>query len=152
MAANNNSYRIIVGVLFALDFIVTLLVLFTDNNLQTDFGATNRYFLHWYGLLITAVIDIIGAAMVFVRPSKGVYTAGLVGSSLLALFLVLDLLTYSMVGFSSMGRFATYLFGVARYPGSLSYIPGLYDGLFILYIITAILSASAVRSYSKSSR
>lgn len=147
--ASINSYRFIVGFLFILDFLATILILFTDNNLQTDFGTTGKYFLHWYGLLITAVIDIIGAAIVLTKPARGVFTVGLVGSILLALFLILDVLTYSMVGFTSIGNFASYLFGVTKYPGSLNYIPGLYDALLILYILTAILSASAVRSYSR---
>lgn len=145
----NNSYRMIVGVLFVIDFIVTLLILFTDNNLQTDFGTASKYFLHWYGLLVTAIIAIIGGAIVFAKPSKAVYTTGLIGSIILALFLILDVFTYSMVGFATMSDFATYLFGVAKYPGSLSYIPGLYDALLVLYIITAILSAMAVSSFSK---
>ncbi len=149
--AGNNSHRVIVGALFLIDFIITLLILFTDNNLQTDFGNASRYFLHWYGLLATAIIDLIGAFIVFSRPVRAVFLAGLFGSALLALFLVMDVLTYSMVGFTTAGGFATYLFGISKYPGSLSYIPGLYDALLASYIITAMLAALAVKNYTKSS-
>lgn len=150
MATNKSSLRVTVGLLFIIDFLITIVILFTDNNLQTDFGSVPKYFIHWYGLLSTAIIDIIGAGIVFSRPGRGAYAAGFAGSALLALFLILDTLTYSMVGFSSITSFATYLFGFTKYHGSLSYIPGLYDILLIFYFITAIVSAYAMKSVNKS--
>lgn len=150
MAANKNSHRVTVGTLFVIDLIITLVILFTDRNLQTDFGRVSKYFIHWYGLLVIAAIDVIGAGIVFSKASRGVFAIASVGSILIALFLVLDIFTYSMVGLTSISSFATYLFGVTKYPGSLNYIPGLYDALFIFYIITAIVAAYAMRSISKS--
>jgi hypothetical protein len=80
------------------------------------------------------------------KPTNGYVKVGTIGSSLLAVFLVADLATYKMVGLSSVSQFATYLFGFSHYPGALSYIPGLYDVLFIFYIITAVVGALVLRS------
>ena len=148
MVNNNISIRAAVGLLFIFDFAVTIAILFTDHNLQTDFGSVPKYFIHWYGLLATSIIDLVGAVVVFSRPSKRVFSVGLAGSALLALFLVLDVVTYKMVGFSSITSFATYLFGVTKYPHSLSYIPGLYDVLLIFYVITVLVSALALRRFN----
>lgn len=126
----------LIGVIFLADFVVTITILFTDKNLQTDFGITKPYFIHWYGLLITGVIALIGGIVVISRPDRRIMTIGAVGSILLALFLIADIALYSEVGFSNPSQFARYLFGVTKYPGSLSYIPGLYDLLFAFYIVT----------------
>jgi hypothetical protein len=83
------------------------------------------------------------------RPNRKVLTTGAVGSLLLALFLVADIALYSEVGFSSPSQFAKYLFGVTKYPGSLSYIPGLYDLLFALYIVTFALCLMGRHSAGK---
>lgn len=145
MVANSKRTLYVIGVLLLVDFLITLTILFTDHNLQTDFGAVKPYFIHWYGLLITGIIDIIGAAIIMVRPSKQTATVAAVGTLLLAVFLVADIATYHMVGFSTASSFATYLFGFSKYPSSLSYIPGLYDVLFVFYLITSGV-AFALRS------
>ncbi len=137
MTASVNRTIYAVGVVLLIDFIITLVILFTDKNLQTDFGIVKPYFIHWYGLLITGIVDIIGAGIIFYRPNGTNSTIAAVGSALLAVFLIADIATYSMVGFSTASSFATYLFGFNKYPGSLSYIPGMYDILFAFYIITS---------------
>jgi len=137
MTANSKKIIFVVGILLLIDFLITMLILLTDHNLQTDFGITKPYFIHWYGLLITGIIDLVGAAIIFAKPTPQNTTIAAVGSLLLAIFLVADVATYSLVGFSSASSFATYLFGFSKYPGSLPYIPGLYDLLFVFYVITS---------------
>ncbi len=137
MSANINRTIIIVGILLLVDFLITLTILFTDHNLQTDFGSVKPYFIHWYGLLITGIIDVVGAAILLARPSRQTATVAAVGAMLLAVFLIADIATYHMVGFSSASSFATYLFGFSKYPSTLAYIPGLYDVLLIFYIVTS---------------
>jgi hypothetical protein len=133
------------GILFLIAFIVAMVILFTDKNLQTDFGSTGKYYIHWYGMLVMAIVSIVAAIILFARSTRGLVLAGSIGAILLALFMVADIALYSMVGFSSPGDFATYLFGVTKYPSVMSYIPGLYDVLFAVYII-----GSAVGFYSSS--
>lgn len=140
MSANSKKIIFVVGILLLIDFIITMVILVTDHNLQTDFGTTKPYFIHWYGLLITGIIDLVGAAVIFAKPTPQNSTIAAVGSLLLAIFLVADVATYSLVGFSSASSFATYLFGFSKYPGSLPYIPGLYDVLFALYVITSAVA------------
>ena len=94
------------------------------------------YFIHWYGLLITGIVDIIGAGIILARPTGRNSTIAAVGTALLAVFLIADIATYSMVGFTSASSFATYLFGFSKFKGSLPYIPGLYDVLFAFYGFT----------------
>lgn len=138
----------IIGLLLVVDFIITFAILFTDKNLQTDFGFVKPYFIHWYGMLVTGIIDIIGAVIIIAKPTRVYQKAGTIGSALLALFLIADLATYKMVGFASVSQFATYLFGFSRYPGVKAYIPGLYDILFVFYIITAITGMWVLRNSS----
>lgn len=151
MANNGSSAKRLIGIIFLIDFVVTLTILFTDKNLQTDFGITKPYFIHWYGLLITGIIALIGGVIVLARPNRRVLTTGAVGSLLLAIFMVADIAAYSEVGISSPAQFAKYLFGVTKYPGSLSYIPGLYDLLFVLYIVTFAVCLMGRRSVGKPS-
>ncbi len=145
MSDGSYSKGRMVGILLALDFILTTVILFTDKNLQTDFGIVKPYFIHWYGLLVTAIVDLIGAVIIIAKPERVFQKAGTVGALLLAVFMVADLATYKMVGFTSVGQFATYLFGFSHYPRALSYIPGLYDVLFAFYIITGIAGAVILR-------
>ena len=105
---------------------VAVIILLTDKNLQTDFGIHARYFIHWYGMLVIAIIALIAGAILLTSKKRSLGLAGTIGSAFIALFLVGDLATYSQVGFTSVSQFATYLFGVTKYPGSLSYIPGIY--------------------------
>ncbi len=151
----NSGSRVVVAqaALIYVAFVVTLVVLFTDKNLQTNFGiVTSGYFLHWYGLLVTAVIDVVGASILIVKKSRGLSLAGAIGTLLLAIFLVLDMFTYSMVGggfFTSYSQFGSYLFGISKLKGSLSYIPGLFDVLFAVYVVAFIVGAVSARKLNK---
>ncbi|MHB1471375.1 MAG: hypothetical protein ACYCSA_06870 [Thermoplasmataceae archaeon] len=146
MSDGSYSKGRMVGILLALDFILTTVILFTDKNLQTDFGIVKPYFIHWYGLLVTAIVDLIGAVIIMAKPERVFQKAGTVGALLLAVFMVADLATYKMVGFTSVGQFATYLFGFSHDPlAPRPYIPGLYDVLFAFYIITGIAGAVILR-------
>jgi len=148
MTEGSYSKGRMIGFLLVVDFIITMVILFTDKNLQTDFGSVKPYFIHWYGMLVTGIIDIFGAVIIIAKPARVYQKVGTVGSALLAVFLVADLATYKMVGLSSVSQFATYLFGFSHYPGSKPYIPGLYDILFLFYIITAITGVFILRSSS----
>jgi hypothetical protein len=146
----------LLGVLLIVDFVVVVVMLATDKNLQTDFGRYSPYYAHWYGLLAMGVVDLFGALAVFGNFSRyGMRTmsstrrrwvalAGL-GWSVVAVLTLLGIVeTYQQVGFSSMGQFAQYLFGVTASPGVLSYIPWLYDLLLAMYILTALVAALLV--------
>ena len=137
------------GALFIVAFVVAVIILLTDKNLQTDFGIHTRYFIHWYGMLVIAIVALIAGAILLTTKKRNLGLAGTMGSAFIALFLVGDLATYSQVGFTSVSQFATYLFGVTKYPGSLSYIPGMYDLLLILFVLTAVIGAISLRGNKK---
>ncbi|QRF75923.1 hypothetical protein Thermo_01432 [Thermoplasmatales archaeon] len=124
------------GVFFLIQFIITMVILFTDQNLQTDFGTVPKYFIHWYGLLVTGVVDIIAFIVLLAVRKRSIVGVGVGWGVFMAAFQVADIATYSMlnVGFSA-GNFAQYLFGVTKFSGALPYIPGLYDLLFALYLV-----------------
>jgi hypothetical protein len=139
----------ILGILFVVDLLVTVVMLATDKNLQTDFGAVSPYYIHWYFLLATGVLDLVAALVLLgsigmasrASPARSVprwvVLAGLGWALLVIVGMLGILVTYSTVGFATMGDFEKYLFGVTAYPGSLSYIPWLYDLLLVLYFVTA---------------
>jgi hypothetical protein len=149
------------GLLFVA-FVLSVVMLVTDKNLQTDFGAQSPYYVHWYGVLAMAMLDLVVAiALVssalprvrermspsFRRTGVG---AALVWTIVAILVLLGIVFSYAQVGFSSMSQFAQYLFGVSAYPGALSYLPWLYDLLLATYGVTAIAGALAVRRISAS--
>src|SRR5579875_2833849 len=141
--------HVALGVLLLLDFIVAVTILFTDHNLQTDFGlVTHSYFIHWYGMLAISIVSIIGALVSFFSGSRGVATAGAIGATLVFLFLLADVLTAPSLGLSYTA-FAKYLFGIPPYVSASGYIPGLYDVLVVLFLVTAVVG---FRSRSKHSR
>jgi len=133
------------GALFILAFVVAVIILLTDKNLQTDFGTHARYFIHWYGMLVISLVAFIAGILLLTTKKRSLGLAGTMGSALIALFLIGDLATYSQVGFTSVSQFASYLFGVTKYPGSLSYIPGMYDLLLIVFILTAVIGVISLR-------
>ncbi len=147
-AASRTGMIRLQGLLFLIAFVVTMVILFTDKNLQTDFGIQEPYFIHWYGLLVTGIVAIIGAGGLLGSPKISYSKIGVVGSILLVIFLISDVALYSMVGFSTASGFATYLFGLSKYPGTLSYIPGLYDALLGIYVVTFVVGLLAARSKS----
>lgn len=143
------------GVLLLLDFVIAAVMLVTDKNLQTDFGAQSAYYSHWYGVLAMGIIDLVVGVMLLAsasvpalkRMSASAQRRGAIAALLwtvIALVASVGIVaSYMQVGFSSLNQFAQYLFGVTPYPGALTYIPGLYDALVALYIITAVVGVFA---------
>jgi hypothetical protein len=132
----------VLAALFLVEFLITLVILLTDMNLRNDFTlyTGSGYFIHWWGLLVTALIDLIGVGLLIFKPTKGVFKIGSGWSIFMVAFLFGDILLYKEVGFSTPTQFADYLFGFSKYPGTESYIPGLYTILAAIYIAIAIFS------------
>jgi hypothetical protein len=146
------------GLLLLLDFAITLVMLSTDQNLQTDFGSQPAYYQHWYGALAMGIVDLLAGVAVLVVAARsplrdhpfgarrGVLF-GAVAWTVLAILAMIGIVeTYQQVGFESAMKFAQYLFGVTAFPGALPYIPWLYDLLFVTYILTALMGALAIRA------
>ncbi|MEM0128508.1 MAG: hypothetical protein QXO03_05455 [Thermoplasmatales archaeon] len=70
------------------------------------------------------IISLIGGTILLSTSSRNPGVSGTAGLGLLALFLIADVTTYKTVGFKYKSTFATYLFRLSKYPGSLTYIPG----------------------------
>lgn len=122
------------GVLFLLAFALSVTMLLTDKNLQTDFGSVSSgYAPHWYVVLVTAIVELGGGVGLLLWPSRLAVKAGTAGSGLLALLFLGDIATYAMVGFPSADAFARYLFGIDYFGGNLRY---LYDVLLALFLVT----------------
>lgn len=155
-AAVGTRAALLFAALLWLDFFLILVMLVTDRNLQTDFGAVSPYYLHWYAGLALAIVTVLFAIVIPATtggssPATGptrlhrmALVAGEGWAWLAVVGLVGVLATYRQVGFSSPSQFAMYLFGVTRYHGTLSYIPGLYDVLLGLFVISAVVGAVAV--------
>jgi len=118
---------------FVLAFVISVVMLITDTNLQTNFGTVSMYYAHWYVVLGTAVADLVGAALLLTLRSRTAVKLGVIGSGLLVVLFLAVIATYSQVGFTSAGDFANYLFGVTYYGGDIRY---LYDVLLATYIAT----------------
>lgn len=128
---------------FFLAFALSVVMLLTDTNLQTDFGTvTSGYYFHWYVILITALVDLAGAVLLVAVRSRIAIKAGVVGSGLLALIFLGDVFTYSRVGFSSASSFANYLFGVTYYGGDIRY---LYDLIVAVYLVAFVFGLIILR-------
>lgn len=144
------------GLLLLVDFVLSVVMLGTDKNLQTDFGSVSPYYLHWYGVLAMALVDVVAALVVFgvsmrsntsgaegfLRRNAG--GLGLAWSILAILAMVGIVFTWKQVGYANMGQFETYLFGTTAAPGTLSYIPWLYDALLAAYVVTAVVAIGAL--------
>jgi hypothetical protein len=126
--------KVVLSFIFYVCFALTVVILVTDQNLQTNFGAVKPYFIHWYGLLITGLVDLIGGVLFLVRRNPPLFVAN-IWFVFMPIFMVADTLTYAEVFFNSPAQFAVYLFGFKKFPGTLAYIPGLFDVLFALYIL-----------------
>ncbi|HEV2520188.1 MAG TPA: hypothetical protein VGX00_06165 [Thermoplasmata archaeon] len=125
------------GVLFLVAFGLTVVMLFTDKNLQTDFGAqSSGYYFHWYVVLVTGVADLVGAALLIVVRSRLAVKAGVAGSGFLSLVFLGDVFTYSQVGFASASDFAKYLFGFTYSGNDIRY---LYDALLGVYLLAFVV-------------
>lgn len=115
---------------------LTIVMLETDKNLQTDFGTVSSgYFLHWYVVLATGVADLAGAVGLLVWPSRLTIKAGALGSGLMVLVFLGSIATYSQVGFSSAAEMARYLFGIDYYGGDIRY---LFDAVLLTYAVTLV--------------
>ena len=138
------------GVFFLVAFGLTVVMLWTDTNLRTDFGTVSSgYYAHWYVVLVTGLADLLGAGLLLALRSRRALQAGVAGSGLLALIFVGDILTYSQVGFSSASQFADYLFGVTYYGGDIRY---LYDALLAFYVATFLVGIVLVRTSREPSK
>jgi hypothetical protein len=142
-SANSNwkpSYSRMLAGFFVVQFLITLVILLTDMNLRNDFGfyTGSGYFIHWWGLLVTAVVDVLGVGLLIFKPSRTVFKIGAGWSIFMVAFLFGDILLYKEVGFSTPTQFADYLFGFSKYPSTESYYPGLYAVLAAIYIIIVI--------------
>jgi hypothetical protein len=122
---------------FLLASALSMVMLVTDKNLQTDFGTvTTGYFVHWYVVLVIAIADVVGAGLLILLRSRTAIKLGVVGSGLLCIVWVGVILTYAQAGFTSASAFAQYLFGVTYFGGDIRY---LYDVLLATYLGTFAL-------------
>jgi len=127
---------------FALAFGLTVLMLVTDKNLQTNFGTVSSgYYLHWWGVLVTAVADLVAIGLLLLLRSRTSVKIGTIGSGLLIVAFLGVILSYSQVGFASAMQFAQYLFGVTYYGGNLRY---LYDVVLATYFGTFALGIAGL--------
>lgn len=137
-----NLFPTVYGLAFLLAAVLSVVMLATDKNLQTDFGAlSSGYYAHWYAVLGMAVVDVIGAGLLIAFRSRTLVKVGVVGSGLFAVALVAVIFTYAQVGFASASDFANYLFGVNYYGGYLRY---LYDALLATYLGTFVLGIAGL--------
>ncbi len=139
--------------LFFLSFILAVVMLVTDKNLQTGFNCSpttdsncvliGGYFLHWWAVVAAAVASVLGGILLVTVGTRRAILGGIVGSGLLTLIFLGDIATYAQVGFSSASDMANYLFGVTYYGGDIRY---LYDALLAVYIVTFIVGWIALRA------
>jgi len=132
-----NLFPVVYGLAFLVAAALSVVMLVTDKNLQTDFGTmSSGYYVHWYVVLGMAIIDLVGAGLLIAVRSRALVKVGVVGSGIFAVGLVAAVLTYAQVGFASPTDFANYLFGVTYYSGYIRY---LYDALLAAYVGTCAL-------------
>jgi hypothetical protein len=145
-------YPALYGLPFLIAFGLSVVMLMTDKNLQTNFGlVSSGYFSHWYVILATAVADLAGAFLLLFVRSRTSVKLGVLGSGLLAAVFVGAIFTYNQVGggfFTTPTSFADYLFGITYYGGDIRY---LYDALFGVYVATFV-SGIAVLVLTRASR
>jgi hypothetical protein len=136
MEANRTKslFPIVYSAAFLIAAGLSVLMLISDKNLQTNFGSlSSGYYSQWYLVLITAVADVVGAGLLLALRSRLAVKLGVVGSGALIAVLLGGILTYQQVGFATAGDFATYLFGITYYGGDIRY---LFDALLATYIGT----------------
>jgi len=131
---SGRSWSVIFGLLILFDFLLMAAMLATDKNLQTNFGSSQPYYAHWYGLLAEGILTLLVAFSVIgnaLAPSmwaqrprrvKAVVLGGLVWVILALLADLAIVFTWSQVGFPSMSQFAMYLYDTAS-PAAGGYIP-----------------------------
>jgi len=135
-------FPIVYSLPFFLAFGLSVLMLATDKNLQTNFGAmSSGYFVHWDVVAATAAADLVGAFLLLLLRSRTSVKLGTIGAGLLVVMFLGVVFTYQQVGFASAWDFAQYLFGITYYGGDIRY---LYDALLATYIGTFLLGAVAL--------
>ncbi len=151
---SGRSWIVIFGLLILVDFLLIVVMLATDKNLQTDFGSSKPYFAHWYGLLAEGILTLLVAFSVIgnaLAPSmwaqrprrvKAIVLGGLVWVILALLANLAIVFTWSQVGFPNMNQFVMYLFDTAS-PAATGYIPWLYDALIAALVVTALVGVFA---------
>jgi hypothetical protein len=145
-AAGSDRFSAYFSLLFLIQFVITIVILLTDQNLQTDFGTVPKYFIHWYGLLVTGLVDIVAFIVLLVARKRSMVGVGVGWAVFMAIFQIADIATYGMLNVGlSASSFAQYLFGVTKFKGALPYIPGLYDLLFAIYVIAIAVGLYAYR-------
>jgi hypothetical protein len=142
------------GLMILVDFLLIVVMLATDKNLQTDFGMSSPYFVHWYALLGEGILTLlVGLSVVgnslapsmWAQRPRRVKAIVLGGLGWVVLVLVANLaivFTWSQVGFKNMNQFAMYLYDTAS-PAASGYIPWLYDALIAVLVLTALLGVVA---------
>jgi hypothetical protein len=131
-ATRTQPNPILFSAAFLLAFVLSVVMLTTDTNLKTGFGAmSSGYYFHWYVILGTAIADLIGVALLLLLRSRTAVKLGTIGAGLLVVVFLSAILTYSQVGFASASDMANYLFGVTYYGGDIRY---LYDALLAVYL------------------
>lgn len=121
---------------FLVAFALSVVMLLTDSNLKTDFGSiSSGYYSHWYVVLGTAIVDLLGAGVLLLLRSRAAFKGGVALSGLMIVLFLADILTYSQVGFTSATDFANYLFGISSSGTNIRY---LYDALLAVYIVTFV--------------
>jgi hypothetical protein len=142
-----SSKLVFTSVLLFIITVIALIILITDKNLQTDFGAVKPYYYHWYGLLFLAIFTFVCGILTLSKNSRLSRYSSILGGVIPLIFIIIDVfILYKSVGFYSYIQFAQYLFGISRYPYSLPYIPGLFDvytALLFLELILALMIKSA---------
>lgn len=136
----SRSAQMALAIVLGLAFVLTLLLLVSDKNLQTDFGTVKPYYLHWYVMLFSAIADAAGVILLAGLRLRTLRVLGALWCAVMVVLMVADIATYKLVGFSTPSQFAQYLFGLSFYRGALPYIPGLYDALFAVYVAGLIIA------------
>lgn len=147
MEKNRTKNRALV-ILFFMAFVLESLVLFTDQNLRTDFGTVHPFFIHWYIFFLLDIVTVLVVIVLLTSRGKLASRIGLAWPIIMVLVMLGDIVTYSSVGFSTPSQFADYLFGFSKYPQTLNYIPGLYSMIFIIYVISIMVSLYSIRKSS----
>ncbi len=135
-----------------LDFVLVVVMLFTDMNLQTDFGTVPKYFVHWYALLAQGILTLLVALAVLwaglrtggsARLGRAIGLGAAGFAFLVFLADVAIVFTYSLLGFPfTLTQFADYLYGITYSGGDIRY---LYDVVLAAYLVTAIVGVWASR-------
>jgi len=145
-----SGLKTVTFILLMLASVASLLILITDRNLQTDFGATKPYYYHWYGLLLLTFITLLGGSFTLIKNERTSRIIPVLGSLIPLIFILVDVFfLYGTVGFHNPDQFATYLFGLSKYPDTLSYLPGLFDIYTVTLVIALITSSLGLKNINK---